>query len=472
MKDGWAAIYYEPEKKVVSRSGDDCIVALCDQWYLKYGEETWKNSLLEFVKSDKFNAFRPACQKKFEEALGWLKEWGCSRSYGLGTKLPCDPQYLIESLSDSTIYFAFYTISHFLQKDSLDGSTENEMGIKAEDMTPEVWDYVFLKGEYPAGCKINEEHLKKMRHEFEFWYPMDLRCSAKDLIPNHLTFSLYNHDAIWQDPAKMPKAMFCNGYIMLNGEKMSKGSGNFMTLSDAVDKFGADATRLAMADSGDGLEDANFDEKVANSSIMHLYVFEQWIKETIKKVDFTGADFSKSEEGFDAADEIFNTIINGTIIDSKMYYDEIRYKDVVKFGFHEFQTAKDFYMQMKNGKPNPILFLRFIEAATIILTPICPHFCENIWQKIYLPEYKKIPGSVERSETVLVSGWPKITSQPNPKLRMAYDYLRKVKHEFRLNFDKSKAGGKKKGKGKANEVEKKITSVAVFVSKNYLEWQE
>jgi hypothetical protein len=24
--------YVEPEKKVVSRSGDECVVALCDQW--------------------------------------------------------------------------------------------------------------------------------------------------------------------------------------------------------------------------------------------------------------------------------------------------------------------------------------------------------------------------------------------------------------------------------------------------------
>lgn len=36
-----------------------------------------------------------------------------------------------------------------------------------------------------------------MRNEFEYWYPMDLRVSGKDLIPNHLTMSLYNHAAIW-----------------------------------------------------------------------------------------------------------------------------------------------------------------------------------------------------------------------------------------------------------------------------------
>ena len=29
-----AVVYVEPEKKIMSRSGDQCVVALCDQWYV------------------------------------------------------------------------------------------------------------------------------------------------------------------------------------------------------------------------------------------------------------------------------------------------------------------------------------------------------------------------------------------------------------------------------------------------------
>ena len=42
---------------------------------------------------------------------------------GLGTRLPWDPQYLIESLSDSTIYMAFYTVAHLLQSGDMYGET-------------------------------------------------------------------------------------------------------------------------------------------------------------------------------------------------------------------------------------------------------------------------------------------------------------------------------------------------------------
>lgn len=91
-----------------------CVVALCDQWLLEYGEEGWKNKIKEHVQSDDFQTYNPKTQHEFDLILDWLKEWGCSRTTGLGTRLPWDPKFVIESLSDSTIYGAFYTIAHLL----------------------------------------------------------------------------------------------------------------------------------------------------------------------------------------------------------------------------------------------------------------------------------------------------------------------------------------------------------------------
>lgn len=50
--------------------------------------------------------------------------------------MPWDPQYLIESLSDSTIYMAYYTVAHFLQEGNLYGEANGQ--IKAEDVNDEV----------------------------------------------------------------------------------------------------------------------------------------------------------------------------------------------------------------------------------------------------------------------------------------------------------------------------------------------
>lgn len=42
VEAGEAILYSEPEKVVMSRSGDECVVALTDQWYIVYGEPTWE----------------------------------------------------------------------------------------------------------------------------------------------------------------------------------------------------------------------------------------------------------------------------------------------------------------------------------------------------------------------------------------------------------------------------------------------
>ena len=54
----------------------------------------------------------------FEGVLAWLNKWACARTYGLGSKLPWDHHFLVESLSDSTIYMSYYTVAHLLQGSS------------------------------------------------------------------------------------------------------------------------------------------------------------------------------------------------------------------------------------------------------------------------------------------------------------------------------------------------------------------
>ena len=42
IKEGVAFAYAEPEGMIISRSADECVVALMDQWYLDYGEPVWR----------------------------------------------------------------------------------------------------------------------------------------------------------------------------------------------------------------------------------------------------------------------------------------------------------------------------------------------------------------------------------------------------------------------------------------------
>ena len=370
-----ACLYYEPEQKVISRSGEECIVALCDQWYLTYGEEHWKNALGEHI-NNQFQAYSQAVMQEFKLTLEWLSEWACSRSYGLGTKLPSDPRYVIESLSDSTIYMAYYTVAHYLQGGVLEGTTPGSGNILPEQMTKEVWDYIFLKrDEYPE-TTINEDTLESMRKEFQYWYPLDLRCSGKDLIRNHLTMSLYNHAAIWDDkPELWPKSFFCNGYAMLNNEKMSKSTGNFLTLRDCVEKFGADASRVALAEAGDSLDDANFTEETANNAVLKLYTLHRWIKEQLEHV----GEMRSGEYNY--FDRMFDNKINQAVAETKKHFDEMMFREALKSCFYDLYHSKEDY-HIYVGVMHKDLFVKYVETQLLVLCPITPHFCESCWDML------------------------------------------------------------------------------------------
>ncbi len=318
IKSGEAFEYAEPNGHVVSRSGDECVTAYLGQWFLNYGENDpqWRDTVLQHVKDD-METYSSETQNGFEKNLDWLNRWACARTYGLGSKLPWDPKFLVESLSDSTVYMAYYTVAHLLHSDRF-GTELGPLSIKPNQMVDEVWDYVFcrreLSDELLKSCGINKTGLETMRREFEYWYPLDMNSSGKDLIPNHLTFFLYNHIALFPKEY-WPRSVRANGHLLLNGDKMSKSTGNFLTLNDAVNKYGADACRIALADAGDGVEDANFEESVANQIILRMFTLKEWCEEMVKD------DKLRTGPADELWDQLFENELHALVHEARKHYE-------------------------------------------------------------------------------------------------------------------------------------------------------
>ena len=115
-----------------------------------------------------------------------------------------------------------------------------------------------------------------------------------------------------------------------------------MLLSDCIEQFGADATRMAFADCGDGLDDANFDTTVANAAILKLFTLEEWIQ---KHIPAEGCDFSANDPSkYSNWDKIVLNEINHNILECKREYDNMRYKNVVKAVFSELLPLKETYL--------------------------------------------------------------------------------------------------------------------------------
>ena len=181
-------------------------------------------------------------------------------------------------------------------------------------MTDEVWEYVLCNGPWPDPAPVAQEKADALAHEFNYFYPFDIRSSARDLIPNHLTFALYTHVALFPED-KWPLSMRSNGHLMLNGKKMSKSTGNSLTLREAIEKFGADATRLSLADAGDGMEDANFEEKAANANILRVHTLLEWCEEMMK----ARAKLREGDKNYH--DQVFEHEINDLIHITQSHYE-------------------------------------------------------------------------------------------------------------------------------------------------------
>jgi len=371
---GLACLYFEPESKVVSRTNDECVVASTDQWYLAYGEESWTAAVKKHVlDSEAFDAYDPTALSRYEYTVDWLKEWACTRQFGLGTYLPWDTSWVIESLSDSTIYMAYYTIAHVLQGEgNLEGDKSKSPGkIDPADLTKEVFDYIYRNKELTGDCNIPKETLVQMRSEFRYWYPMNLRVSAKDLIPNHLTMALFNHAAIWEEePSMWPKGYYCNGHVLVDAEKMSKSKGNFLMMNETVEKYSADATRFACADAGDSLDDANFDRGTADNAILSLVNEDTWITETVDSEGLRTGDYN-------FMDKILLNEINRLIQAAGIGFATMQFKEGLKAGWFEMLNARSEYRAWCNDSDIPMhrdVVRRWAESLVILICPVCPHW--------------------------------------------------------------------------------------------------
>ncbi|MCS7111356.1 MAG: leucine--tRNA ligase [Ignisphaera sp.] len=256
-------IYELINKPVYCRCGTEIVVKILqDQWFINYGDDRWKSTVKEWLRDMKIVPQESIAQ--FEATIDWLKRRACARTRGLGVPLPWDSRWIIESLSDSTIYMAFYTVIHKLR----------EYGIDSSKLTREFWDYVFVKKgsveELSHKLNIPVEVLEKLNREFEYWYPLDARISGKDLIPNHLTFFVFNHLALF--PRRLcPKGIVANGWVLVRQQKMSKSARNIIPLKKLITAYGADVVRLLLALNAEVHQDENIDQDMLEKLCKNEY---------------------------------------------------------------------------------------------------------------------------------------------------------------------------------------------------------
>jgi leucyl-tRNA synthetase len=351
-----ADVFYEfSEKPVVCRCGTKCVVKVVkDQWFIRYSNENWKRKVLSHL--EKMTIIPEYYKEEFRNKIEWLKDKACARRKGLGTRIPWDREWLIESLSDSTIYMCYYILAKYVN-----------LGIlKPENITMELLDYLFLNRgslELAKNSGLSKDVIRKIKEEFEYWYPVDLRSSGKDLVANHLLFYLFHHVALFEEKY-LPRAIAVNGYVSLEGQKMSKSKGPLLTMKRALDTYGADVTRLYILHSAEYDSDADWRSKEVESFVESLKRFFNLVRE----------NYTKEVNEMTLLDRWLISKFNRAVKDVRDAMDKLQTRRAVNVAFFEVMNYVRWYIR-RGGKNLAIILDDWIK----LLAPFIPHICEELW---------------------------------------------------------------------------------------------
>ena len=409
IQEGKATTMYELlNRPVFCRCKTECIVKIFqDQWFIDYGKPEWK--ALAHKNLDEMEILPEELRQEFNNVIDWLHEKACARKSGMGTRLPWDKEWIIESLSDSTIYMAYYTIVKHIKAQK----------IQPDQLTDEVFDYVFLgigkAEELTKKVKLDATVLEEMHDEFMYFYPLDSRHSGRDLVPNHLTFMIFNHTAIFPEK-HWPRQIATNGSVMMEGAKMSKSFGNIIPLREALNKFGADSIRLSVMSTAELLQDADFSPTIAKAMRERLERLYRFVSEATKTPQKTKV----SKESLTALDRWMLSRLQEHIRKATEAMDKLAVRKAIHTVMYELDQDFQWYQRRITGQNEKrktaveYVHHQIIDAQVRMLAPVAPHMCEELWEmtgsKEFVsltlwptPDESKVDINAEENEALIMS---------------------------------------------------------------------
>jgi leucyl-tRNA synthetase len=366
---GMSSSIYEMTGDVVCRCTTRCHVKILEnQWFIDYKDEEWKKVSKEHLESMTIEP--EIARTQFHNTIDWLEYKACARKSGFGTKLPFDNEWIVETLSDSTIYNAYYTISRYI----------NEGRITEDELTDEAFDYIFLGEGIASGI------LDEMKEEFEHFYPVDMRGSGKDLIQNHLTFFIMQHVAIFKKK-HWPRGISVNGYVNVEGEKMAKSKGNVIPLRELMEKHGPDLVRIGIVASTEGMDDANWSENGLSGYESRLNHIANMIEKS-----HTDSHFKISDTNIQ--DRMLLHVLENVKRSAYAHYDQLRFRSAAHESFFTLSNSIRNYSKYTLKKE---VINHVTKEFLVMNSPLMPYSAEQL--------YKEMTG-----ESILDALWPHETT--------------------------------------------------------------
>lgn len=344
----------EFSEEVICRCNEKVMIKkIPDQWFIKYSDKKLTEDSKKHV--EKMNIYPAEYKKQLPKVLDWFDDRACIRKGSwLGTEFPFKKEWIVEPISDSTLYPAYYIISKHV----------NNQNITPEEMTEEFFDYVFLGKGKPKNEKWDE-----IKEDFNYWYPVNINLGGKEHKTVHFPVFIMNHVAIMPEN-KRPHGIFVHWWVTQKGkEKISKSKGGAEHIADAAKKYGVDAMRLYYSHVGSPFVDVEW-----NSETVTKY------KNKIGNIYHTINKISNIEQKTDEKlDHWLKNILKLRIKNIENSLNNYDLRDASNEIF--FEILKDMQWYIKRGGGNQKILKEYKKQWIKLMTPFTPHIAEELWNQ-------------------------------------------------------------------------------------------
>lgn len=375
---GEACAFPAFSKEVICRCGQQVLIKrIPDQWFIRYSDQKLTEASARHAET--MHVTPPEYARDLPSTLRWFADRACTRQGAwLGTRFPIDERWIIEPISDSTLYPAFYIVAPYVNGETL----------KAEALGEAFFDFVFLgRGEAGRLPGVSPAVAEACRRDFLYWYPLDINLGGKEHKTVHFPAFVKAHVGVLQEP-HWPRGIFVNFWVTSpQGEKLSKSKGGAQPVAELAATFGVDALRLYYAHAAAAWLDIEWDPDAVIDYRQRLGRVHD-LGRALASGDLAGAGANEQLPAPDSLDAWLGSVFSRRLLEAEEGWRSLDLRAVA--GPIYFGVLSDLRWYLRRGGRNLRLLKELAGQWVTAMGPVTPHLAEELHRALGMPGFASL----------------------------------------------------------------------------------
>ena len=229
------------------------------------------------------------------------------------------------------------------------------------------------------------------------WMPVDQYVGGIEHAVMHLLYSRFVTKTLADHGGLTHREPFTNllaqGMVQLEGEKMSKSTGNVVSPQRIVDEYGADTARLFMLRAAQPERDFDWSEEGVRSTYRFLTRLRRLVEEYTAG-DITTSDGRDTDAERVEIDDYVADETDAAVALAGAEYDDLIFNVALREAMDLVGTLRRY---REHADPHPSTYEHGLDVAVRLLAPVVPHLAEELWE------------TLDRDGFVVEADWPTAT---------------------------------------------------------------